>query len=69
MEIRGGTLRSFDSGSHRAAVEIDGSISQYLGDIAVARNIDASVMFTGRRVAICFLEPNNPDSAVVIAVW
>jgi hypothetical protein len=64
-----GILRGFDAGSHTATVEIDGSIATYLGGIPVARNIDAAELTTGRDVAVLFIDPLNPQSAVLFAVW
>jgi hypothetical protein len=69
MEIRRGILRAFDAGSYTATVEVAGSIATWLSGVAVARNIDAAEMVTGRRVALLLFEPSNPDDMVVCAVW
>jgi len=69
MEIRRGVLRAFDSGSYTATVEVAGSIATWLSGIAVARNIDAAELITGRRVALLLFDPSNPDDMVVCAVW
>lgn len=69
MEIRRGVLRAFDAGSYTASVEIAGSLATWLPGLAVSRNIAASHLIPGRRVAIMFFEPSNPDDAVICAVW
>ena len=69
MEIRRGILRAFDAGSYTATVEVAGSIATWLSGVAVARNIDAAEMVTGRRVALLLFEPSNPDDMVLCAVW
>jgi hypothetical protein len=69
MEIRRAILRDFDAGSYTATVEVVGSIATWLAGIAVARNIDASELIAGRRVALLQFEPSNPDDMVVCAVW
>jgi hypothetical protein len=35
----------------------------------VARNIASGEMVAGRRCAIAFFDPANPQDAVVFAVW
>ena len=41
----------------------------YLEDIAVARNLPAAEMVTGRKVAVVFFDEHNPKEAVVVAVY
>ncbi len=69
MEIRRGVLRAFDAGTYKASVEIAGSLATWLPGLAVSRNIGASDLVVGRRVAVLFFEPSNPDDAVICAVW
>ncbi len=69
MEIRRGVLRAFDAGTDKASVEIAGSLATWLPGLAVSRNIGASDLVVGRRVAVLFFEPSNPDDAVICAVW
>ena len=69
MEIRRGVLRAFDVGTYKASVEIAGSLATWLPGLAVSRNIGASDLVVGRRVAVLFFEPSNPDDAVICAVW
>jgi len=69
MEMRRGTLRGFDSGAYTATVEIAGSTAVWLSGVAVARNIAAAELVSGRNVALLFFEPSNPNDAVLAAVW
>ena len=69
MELRRGILRAFASGSYTATVEVAGSIAVWLTGVAVARNIAAAEMVTGRKVALIFFDASNPADAVVSAVW
>lgn len=69
MEIRRGVLRAFDPGSYTATVEMAGSIATWLSGVAVARNIGAADLVTGRHVALLQFDPSNPDDMVVCAVW
>jgi len=41
----------------------------WLEDVPVSRGIPTGEMITGRNVAVLFLDPGNPDDAVVVAVW
>jgi hypothetical protein len=65
MEMRRGILRAFDSGSYKASVEVAGSISVWLTDVPVARNIASGELTAGRNVALLFFDPSNPSDAVV----
>ena len=67
--IRKGILKAFDSGTYTATVQVQGSLSVWLDDVPVSRGIPTGEMVTGRNVAVIFLDPGNPDDAVVVAVW
>ncbi len=69
MEIRKGTVKSFDSGVYKATVQVAGSLSVWLDGISVARNIPSGEMIAGRSCAMLFFDPSNPDDAVVVAVY
>ena len=68
MIIKRGILKSFDSGTWTASVQVVGSISSYV-TVAVSRAIDSTELVTGRSVAVLFFDASNPDDAVVAAVW
>lgn len=69
MKVRKGVLKSFDSGSYSATVQLSGSYKVYLEDIAVARNIPSAEMVAGRKTAVLFFDEYSPKEAVVIAVY
>lgn len=69
MSLKKAVLKSFDSGSYTATIQLAGSHKAYLEDIAVARNLPAAEMATGRKVAVVFFDENNPGEAAVIAVY
>ena len=69
MSLSKATLRSFDSGSYTATVELAGSHRIYLEGVPVARNIPAAEMVTGRKVAMLFFDTHNARESVVVAVY
>jgi hypothetical protein len=69
MSLKKAVLRSFDSGSYVATVEISGSSKAYLAGIVVARNLPSAEMTAGRKVAVVFFDEHNTKDAVVVAVY
>lgn len=69
MDIKPGVIQSFDSGTYEAAVQIKGSLSVWLGEVAVARNIPSGEMVAGRNCAVIFFDETNPADAVLVAVY
>lgn len=69
MIIRKAVLRSFDSQSYTAVVQLAGSDKSYLDGITVARNLPAVEMLAGRYTAVLFFDENMAREAVVIAVY
>jgi len=67
--IKKGILKSFDSNSYLATVQIAGSLSVWLEYIPTSRAIAATEMVSGRNVAVLFHDAGNPSDCVVIAVW
>jgi len=67
--IKKGILKSFDSNTYLATVQIAGSLSVWLENIPTSRAIPSAEMVPGRSVAVLFLDPSNFSDAVVIAVW
>lgn len=61
-------LKNYDEESHRAGVQLMGSLTTYLDHIKVARNIKAEDMVTGRHVYVA-ISDSNPRSAVIIAIF
>ena len=69
MDIKRGIIKGFDSGTYKATVQIAGSLSVWLSEVAVARNILAAEMVAGRRCAVIFFDETNPGDAVVVGVY
>ena len=67
--IRKGTIRSFDSVSYTATVQIEGSQGIWIHDMPVSRGIAAGEMVVGRKVAVLFFDESNPRDCVVVAVY
>lgn len=69
MSLKKGILKSFSSGDYTATLQLTGSFKVYLEGVPVARNLPASEMTTGRKVAVISFDENNAKEAVVIAVY
>jgi len=69
MNIKKALLKSFDSGSYIASLQLAGSHTAHLEGIAVARNLPADEMVLGRGVAVILFDEHNAKDAVVIAVY
>ncbi len=69
MRVRKAILKSFNSGDYTATIQLSGSYKTYLEGVAVARDIPASQMALGRKLAVVFFDEHNPKEAVVIAVY
>jgi hypothetical protein len=61
-------LKSFDSGTYTATVQLVGSARAYLAGVRVSRAIAAAEMTAGRFVSVEFPDEFNPAEAVVVAV-
>ena len=69
MIIKKGIIKAFSSTTHKATVQMEGSLSVWVGSIPVARNISSAQAQTGRRCAILFFREENKNDAVVFAVY
>ncbi len=67
--IKKAILKSFDDVNYTATVQIVGSLSTYLENVAVSRSIPPAAMQAGRAGAILFFSPANPKDAVLLAIW
>jgi len=66
--IEVGILKTWDSGTYKAGVQLAGSLTTYFDNLNVARNIASVDMVIGRSV-IVVIPQGNPKDAVVIAVF
>ncbi|MBI2887420.1 MAG: hypothetical protein HYY02_09445 [Chloroflexi bacterium] len=69
MPIRKGTLKAFDNTTKKATVQMDGSLSLYLTEVPVSRELTSAEMTAGRTVAIAFFDEGNPEDAMVVGVF
>ena len=69
MQIKKAELKSFNAVNHTAVICVHSGYKVYLEDITVARNLPAAEMVAGRWVAVIFFDENNPEEAVVAAVY
>jgi hypothetical protein len=69
MTIKKAELKSFNSNNYTAVICLAGGYKVYLEDVAVARNLPQAEMTVGRKVAVIFFEENNPEEAVIAAVY
>ena len=69
MELRKGTVKSFDSGSYKATIQMVGSLATWLQNVPVARNIPTAEVVGGRSCAVLLFDPAKPADAVVVAVY
>jgi len=69
MRVRKAILKSFNSGDYTATIQLSGSYKTYLEGVAVARDIPATEMALGRKLAVIFFDEHNPKEAVVVAVY
>jgi len=63
-----GTLKTWDSGTYQAGVQLSGSTGAYLDAVNVARNIASGDMLIDRQLIVA-IPGENPADAVVIAVF
>jgi hypothetical protein len=63
-----GILKTWNATTHKAGVQLVGSLTTYLDDIAVATNIPSSAMVVGNYVLVA-IPGGNPRDACVVASW
>ena len=63
-----GILKTFDSANHKAGIQLAGSLTTYLDDIAVAINIAPEAMTVGNYVLVAIPGGNLRD-ACIVASW
>lgn len=63
-----GILKTFNSQTHTAGVQLAGSLTTYLDDISVSVSIPSSAMVIGNYVLVA-IPGGNPRDACVVASW
>ena len=69
MAVLRGTLVSFDSGTYRAVVRLDGSGPQALADVRTSRGIASAELTAGRRVLVDAGDTGDIADVVLTAVY
>src|SRR4029453_19037278 len=66
--LKRATIKSYNPTTHRAAVQIAGSLSVWLNDVRVATDIPPPAIVPGRECAVLLFTDDNPDDGVIPAV-
>ena len=66
--LKRGVIKAYTAGTHKASVQVAGSLAVWLDNIPVATDIAAAEVIAGRECAVLFFTDDNPDDAVVITV-
>jgi hypothetical protein len=66
--IKKAIIKTYDSGSHEAAIQIAGSLAVWLEAVAVATDIPAGEVIAGRECSVLFFTDDNPDDAVIFTI-
>jgi len=64
-----GILKDYNGTTHRATVQLVGSLTTYFDDIRVARSIPADQMVLGRHVYVTLPDDYPGTAAVITAVF
>ena len=64
-----GILKDYNGTTHRATVQLVGSVTTYFDDIRVAKNIAGADMVLGRHVYVTLPDDYPGTGAVVTAVF
>src|SRR6266508_2870637 len=66
--LKRGIIKSYTASTHKAAVQIAGSLSVWLADIPIATDIAAAEVVAGRECAVLLFTDDNPSDAVVLTI-
>jgi hypothetical protein len=61
-------LKSFDAGTYRATVQIEGSRSAFASSVPVSRAIPSAEMVAGRACVVVFLNPEDATDSMLLGV-
>jgi hypothetical protein len=67
--IRSGVVRAYNAATHRADVQLDTSLGTFLPAVPVLSTVAPAEMRPGRRCVLVFLDPANPNDALVAGVY
>src|SRR6202022_4690988 len=69
MIIKRGIIQSFSASSYKASVLLFEATSHFLAGVPVSNTLDGTSGLVGALCAVLFFDEQNPQDAVVIAVF
>jgi hypothetical protein len=66
--LKRATIKAYNPSTHKATVQIAGSLSVWLNDLTVAVDIPPPLVVPGGECAVLLFTDDNPDDGVVVAV-
>lgn len=66
--VKRGVIKSYSAPTHKASVQIAGSLGVWLAGVPVATDIAPAEVQLGRECAVLFFTDDNPDDAVVVTI-
>ncbi len=66
--IKKAIVKSYDAATHKAAIQIAGSLGVWLEGIRVATDIPAADVVVDRQCTVLFIDPSNQDDALVLTI-
>ena len=66
--LKKATIKSYDAATHKASVQIAGSLAVWLDSVPVATDIPAADVQAGRSCSVLLFDDSNPADAVVLEV-
>src|SRR3989304_3821460 len=66
--LKRATIKSYAAGTHRASIQVTGSLSVWLANIPAAPDHPPPDVVAGRECAVLFFTDDTPDDAVVVTI-
>src|SRR2546422_6888869 len=66
--LKHGVIKSYNSATHKASVQITGSLAVWLDSLPVATDIPAAEVIAGRECTVLLYTDDNPDDGLILAV-
>ena len=67
-DIKRAIVKSYDAATHKAAVQIAGSLGVWLEGVRIATDIPAADVVVDRQCTVLFIDPSNQDDALVLTI-
>lgn len=66
--ITRGIIKAYDAGSHRASVQLAGSLAVWLDSLPVSDALEPPELVAGRECGVLFFSEDDPEDACVVSV-